>query len=266
MSLEILADFLKKHSSLEAIIKNFAEQYKLVPCFGAELEFYLSPNIDVVEFSNLLSVSVKPEKGYNQFEIDFAPTDDLPVLISCISNTRTNMKVIASRLGGTVDFKAKPFVDDYGSSMHIHVNFLNNSDKNLIEHAAKSLCHYMLPSFLLFAPDDNDYLRFNKEYMAPTHVCYGGNNRTVAVRIPDAYPFRLEHRIAGASADPELVSFAILKSIQLGLQQPEVIGNFIRIHGNAFDPQYNLTPLPAGKKEAERLFWDGRVLSLSLTF
>lgn len=239
---------------MEPIIKDFAEKYKLVPCFGAELEFYLTPGIAVGKLSEMLAMPIKTEKGHNQFEIDFPPTKDLPSLASRINNVRTQIKVIAAKLGGVADFRAKPFADDYGSSMHIHINFLNNTDPKLLEHAAKSLCHYMLPGFLLFANEDNHYLRFSKGYMAPTHVCYGGNNRTVAVRIPDSRPLRLEHRVSSAAADPNLVFLAILKSLLLGLEQPNIIGNFTKIHGNAFDAQYNLTPLPADRQEAERLF------------
>ena len=76
--------------------------------------------------------------------------------------------------------------------------------------------------------------------MAPTHISYGNNNRTVMIRMPDSYPKRLEHRLAAADADPYLVIYAILNSIFQGIPNYAKINRLEKIYGNAFDTQYNL--------------------------
>ena len=76
--------------------------------------------------------------------------------------------------------------------------------------------------------------------MAPTHVCYGGNNRTVAIRIPDSIPKRLEHRVSAASADPAIIIYTILASIEKGLSRQINTDGYKKIFGNAFDNQYDL--------------------------
>ena len=79
--------------------------------------------------------------------------------------------------------------------------------------------------------------------MAPTHISYGGNNRTTLIRIPDLLPRRLEHRLASADADPYKVIYAILSSINTGLKHPEQIAKLDKTYGNAYDPQYNLAKI-----------------------
>jgi len=119
------------------------------------------------------------------------------------------------------------------------------------------LCHYMTPTFLVFAPDENHYARFDGELMAPSRVSYGGNNRSVAVRIPDSRPYRLEHRLSSPLTDPYLALFTIIKSLYLGIKNPDKIGSHTKIYGNAFDEQYGLEPLPRNVEEAMAMFDEG---------
>nr|WP_253307916.1 palindromic element RPE3 domain-containing protein [Rickettsia endosymbiont of Ceutorhynchus assimilis] len=304
-----LSNSLQKNNQLEKIIAKFQKYYNLIPVIGAEIEFYLSSNIDISEFETLTSkylvrakiLKIKKEKGNNQFEIDLPPSKDLINYINEISNVKLALENIAKKLGGNINFYPKPFLNDYGNSMHFHINFISgdNVDKwgsidyivqlnsesiradefkdesaqavpkvgeyrrvlrnSLVssdrdDAIAKSLCHYMLDTFLIFMPNEEDYLRLDKNFMAPTNISFGGNNRTVAVRIPDSYPKRLEHRLASPITDPYIAIFTILKSILLGFQYPENINNITKIYGNAFDEQYNLISLPNSPSESFKLF------------
>lgn len=250
-----LAETLQKNNRLERLIKQFEDEYSLLPCIGVEIEFYLSKDIKHTEFQNMLGMLVKQEKGDHQFEIDLPPSTNLLKYIDQVNAARNNIIITAQKLGGVANLQAKPFIDDYGSSMHFHINFIGSyfSKENVIL-AAQSLCHYMLDTFLVFLPNDEDYLRLDKKFMAPTHVSFGGNNRTVSLRIPDLLPRRLEHRLSCPLTDPNIAIFTILKSILLGLQLPENISNIPKIYGNAYDAQYNLTPLPCSKEEAVKFF------------
>jgi glutamine synthetase len=86
-------------------------------------------------------------------------------------------------------------------------------------------------------------MRLDSKFMAPTHISYGGNNRSVLVRIPNSIPRRLEHRLAAASADPSEVIYAILFSILKGLRTPSKIKTLEKTYGNAYDKQYNLSKI-----------------------
>lgn len=259
-TLNKLSDRLQKDNRLEKICCQFANNYYLTPYFGVEIEFYLSKNIDILQLEELLNLRVKPEKGDCQFEIELPPTSSLAAYAELINATKLKVETIARNLGGAADFRAKPFLADYGSSMHFHLNFIsmqqNNSPQQdlLLAQAAKSLCHFMLETFMVFAPNEEDYLRLDKNFMAPTKVSYGGNNRTTAVRIPDSLPKRLEHRLSSPTADPYLAMVTILQSILLGLESPARIVNFPKVYGNAFDEQYNLPSLPKSKLAAEQSF------------
>jgi glutamine synthetase len=85
---------------------------------------------------------------------------------------------------------------------------------------------------LLFAPHANSYRRFVLNAFVPLNDCWGFNNRTVAMRIPHSDPAntRIEHRIAGADANPYLVAAAVLAGMLDGLEHggdpgPPVVGN-----------------------------------------
>ena len=246
-----LSDHLQKHNSLEKLVHKLKTNFGLTTCIGAEIEFYLSENIDPLELENHLSIKVKKEKGKHQYEIDLPPSHNLSNYITEIHSTKSKIQNIIRKLNGSVDFTSKPFSADYGNSMHFHLNFLESTD---YEKHAQSICHYMLDTFLVFMPNTDDYLRLDKDFMAPTNVSFGNNNRTVAVRIPDLAPKRLEHRLSNPLTDPYIAIFTILNSTALGIKFPEQINNFNKIYGNAFDPQYNLVPLPKSLPEALKLF------------
>ena len=76
-------------------------------------------------------------------------------------------------------------------------------------------------SFALLMPTPNSYKRFDGQHYAPLHPQWGFNNRTTAFRIPagPANARRVEHRVAGADANPYLVITAALTGILHGIAQ-----------------------------------------------
>ncbi|WP_417905389.1 hypothetical protein [Candidatus Tisiphia endosymbiont of Micropterix aruncella] len=118
----------KLSDHLQKIINKFQTDYSLIPCIGVEIEFYLSKNVNPLELQTLLGIVVKKEKGNNQFEIDLPPsTNNIIEYIGKISSTKSKIQIITKKLRGKVNFSAKPFPNDYGSSMHFHVNFIDSS-------------------------------------------------------------------------------------------------------------------------------------------
>ena len=166
----------------------------------------------------------------------------------------------AKHYNANVDFSAKPYENDYGSSIHVHLNFLNERNEQVFDNRdflsliASGLCFYMNESFLAFAPTENCYKRYDAKFMAPTKICWGNNNRTVAIRTPEIGSKRLEHRVASSNADLYLLFYYILRSVELTLESQNNIPIIDKIYGNAFDAQYNLPLLPKDIKAAAAIF------------
>ena len=230
------------------------------PLFGAELEFYYfgdQARVESILKSSCIEIEgFERERGKQQYEIQFKKTPDPLFLATQIFNVKA---LLTDAL-----FDAKPFDDDYGSAIHIHISFYDNENlfiKNpkIINNILGGLCVNAAASMIFFAPFDASYKRFVKYYDAPTHIAWGGNNRTTILRIPDSddHNKRIEHRLAGADAEPALVIAAIIAAIHLGIR--DNIEAPKRIYGNAFDAQYGLAPLPGSLAEAELLFSDSEV-------
>jgi glutamine synthetase len=101
----------------------------------------------------------------------------------------------------------------------------------------------------LFAPNANSWRRFRPEAYVPLHAAWSINNRGTALRVPhsDAANRRLEHRIAGADANPYLVMAWVLAGVLQGLQAarlppPAVEGNAYRQPGAQADASAEALP------------------------
>jgi glutamine synthetase len=70
------------------------------------------------------------------------------------------------------------------------------------------------------APGPNSYRRFRTEAYVPLHPTWSINNRGSAIRVPasDADNLRIEHRLAGADANPYLVLAWVLAGMLHGLE------------------------------------------------
>ena len=136
---------------------------------------------------------------------------------------------------------AKPFVEWPGNGMHVHVS-MENKDGNLfacpekgadrLGYAINGLLETMPEALLLFTSTFNGFRRMQPGSYAPTSICWGYDNRSVALRVPASSPeaARVEHRIAGADANPYLVLTGILAGMLEGLKAeiappPPVMGN-----------------------------------------
>ena len=77
----------------------------------------------------------------------------------------------------------------------------------------------MAESVAIFAPSYNAYRRFQPGCHAPTFPSWGYENRTVAVRVPAGSnnARRLEHRVAGADANPYLLFAVLLSAMREGI-------------------------------------------------
>lgn len=190
------------------------------------------------------------EYAPGQFEINLQHRADAVQACDDAILLKRAIKAVAQQQDMLASFMAKPFVNQAGSGMHVHVSLLDAEGRNLfactpetpattLKHAIAGLQAATKDCLLLFAPHANSYRRFVLNAFVPLNDCWGFNNRTVAMRIPHSDPAntRIEHRIAGADANPYLVTAAVLAGILLGLEQAHDPG--APIVGNAYEQTEN---------------------------
>lgn len=252
---------LQERQILEQLYYRIWCEYSVHINIGAEVEFYLPPDCLAETIEAQIKLRLEKENGPHQYEFSVAPTIIPNKLISQVQHY---IKLITIATAGRSLFTAKPYSNHPGNGLHFHLNLLNARSKTALskrpidlEYLASWICYFMLPTLLVFAPTSGDYARFTSheyEYMTPTRVCFGGNNRTVAVRIPDAIPKRLEHRVGSPLIDLYLALFVLVKSVYIGLQHAAAAPGYNKIYGNAYDHQYNLVPFPKNIEQAQIVF------------
>ena len=169
------------------------------------------------------------EFGPGQFEINLLHRPDaLAAADDCIYLKRLAEQA-ARRHGLKSTCMAKPYADHAGSGLHVHASVIDKNGKNVLDAKGgdpvrlKSVCAGMLNTMhdaqLIFAPFANSYRRFQPGSFAPVDLTWGFGNRGTAIRIPDkdGPAARVEHRVAGADANPHLLLAAILGGMLLGL-------------------------------------------------
>ncbi len=246
--------------------------HKLRAKIGAELEFYLiHQNED--EAAALEKISTKcarvdKERGWQQHECVLDYTPDLLTLAEQITELKSHIAVSARQHGIKALFDAKPFDNDYGSALHLHISLHDALGVNVfsdgtyeenkyLQNVIAGILETTEESVFLLCDNDNDFKRFQEyNFLAPTHISWGGNNRSTIVRIPDSKPKyrRVEFRLPPANSDPFLAIAALLFGALYGLNNKSTPP--IRTFGNAFDETYQLKPLPQSLESALNIFND----------
>ncbi len=156
------------------------------------------------------------------------------------------VKAIAQQQGLEATFMAKPFAEQAGSGMHIHVSVNDDKAANIfasedpegtpaLRHAIGGMIGSVGDGFALFAPHANSYRRFKANSYAPVAPTWGVNNRTVSFRIPAGPPpsRHVEHRACGADANPYLAVAAVLAGMHHGMTNKTDPGG--AVVGNGYD-------------------------------
>ena len=172
------------------------------------------------------------ENGIGQFEINLMHVDDPLRAADDAVLFKRIVKGVARKHGFAASFMAKPYGGRSGSGLHVHFSLLGKAGENvfdngtdqgsdMLRHAVGGLLEAMAETTLLFAPHFNSYRRLRPGTHAPSAAAWGYENRTVAVRIPGGSPRarRIEHRVAGADANPYLVVAGILAGALVGIER-----------------------------------------------
>jgi glutamine synthetase len=153
------------------------------------------------------------------------------------------IRSVADRHGLLASFMAKPYSQFTGCGMHVHASMARPDGANafaaasaaespLMLKAIAGLKETMAGAMAFFAPNANSYRRFRRSSYAPVAPTWGVNNRTVSIRVPAGAgeTMHLEHRAAGADANPYLALAAVLAGMHHGMAEkldpgPAVTGN-----------------------------------------
>ena len=215
----------------------------------AELDEYSDVIAAIAEAAarqELPTGTVLAEYGPGQFEVNLHHVDD--ALLACDHAIRLKRLVrgVALQHGMEATFMPKPYRDHAGSGAHLHVSLVDDAGRNvfaaddpagspLLRQAIGGLVATINDTMAVCAPTANSYRRFQPEAYVPLNPSWSVNNRGVAFRVPHGPPAgrRVEHRVAGADANPYLLSAMVLAGMHHGLARrldpgPVLAGNAYR--------------------------------------
>ncbi|KIZ51216.1 gamma-glutamylputrescine synthetase [Pseudomonas oryzihabitans] len=167
-------------------------------------------------------------------------------------------------------FMAKPYPGQAGNGLHVHISLLDKEGRNIFagedpeQNAA--LRHPIgggrgpLPACMAFlCPNVNSYRRFGSQFFVPNAPSWGLDNRTTALRVPTGTPeaHRIEHRVAGADANPYLLLAGVLAGVHHGLTRQIEPGPVTE--GNSYEQHEQ--SLPNNLRDALRYLDDSSVMA-----
>ncbi len=179
---------------------------------------------------DIVTGAVTAEYAPGQFEINLQHVDDpMRAADECVMFKRA-VKGVARRHGYQVTFMPKPYLDAAGSGLHLHVSLLDARGRNVFDggkdlaspalrHAIAGILDIMPESMAILAPNVNSFRRYVPDIFVPIRRCWGFENRSVALRVPlgPGNARRIEHRMAGADANPYLALATALAGIHHGI-------------------------------------------------
>lgn len=201
-----------------------------------------------------------PEAGPGQFEINLRAAGALRAADEAFL-LKSAVKEVAAGQGLLATFMAKPRSDWPGSSCHLHLSLRVGDDEvfddpadgmsSTMRHFIGGLLSGMTELSALFAPTPNSYKRFAPYSWAATTATWSVENRSAGLRAicRGDGATRVEHRQAGADANPYLAVSAALAAGLDGVQRgceppPPVAGDVYALAAGA------APPLPATLGEA----------------
>ena len=203
------------------------------------------------------AIAANHEFMNSQYEINLSEAPPL-VAADAAFRFKAAVKDYVAQRGLHATFMGKPFNDQGGSGMHLHLSLEREGDNCfgdpegpdglapvLRQFTAGVLAH--APALMAFLnPTINAYRRILPDSLAPTHVNWGLDNRTTFIRIPPERGggCRIEIRVADGAANAHLITaaviFAGLDGIRNELEPPPLLP------GDAYaaDPGSQGEPLP----------------------
>jgi glutamine synthetase len=174
--------------------------------------------------------TVLAEYGPGQFEVNLHHVPDAITACDHAIRLKRLVRGVALQHGMEATFMPKPYRDHAGSGAHLHVSLLDADGRNVfaaddpagspaLRHAIGGLAATINDTMAICAPTANSYRRYRPEAYVPLNPSWAVNNRGVAFRVPHGPPAarRVEHRVAGADANPYLLAAAVLAGMHHGI-------------------------------------------------
>jgi glutamine synthetase len=208
-------------------------------------ELFLKDISEAAIIQNIPADTALAELAPGQFEVNLHHVPDAVLACDHAVLLKRIIRSAAQNHQAEATFMPKPYPDQPGNGMHVHLSLLDKEGQNVFQgsddsgspglrHAVEGIRSVMAESMLICAPHANSYHRFQSGSYAPVNMSWGYNNRTVSIRIPanNGPDMRIEHRLAGADANPYLLVSALLAGLHYGLitktEPPAPVG------GNAY--------------------------------
>jgi len=161
--------------------------------------------------------------GQVEIEVNFAGVKEMADRTMKMKNL---LNLTAFKMRKSVTFMPKPFVDECGNGMHVHIQLKKDGKYIMFDKGnyadLSDTAHYMIGGILKHAkaitaitnPSTNSYKRLVPGYEAPVTIGYATANRSAVIRIP-GYTIqedekRFELRSPDATANPYLAYSAIM--------------------------------------------------------
>ena len=203
-----------------------------------DFSHYLHEVVATCAQQGVACAAISAEYAPGQFEINLQHSDQpLALADQCVMFRRV-VQCVARQHGLQATFMAKPHAERAGSGLHLHISLCNEAGENVFDgggkddtfgtpacttrkllHAIGGLKQSMPESMAIFAPNINSFHRFIPDNYVPVQPSWGYDNRSVAIRVPrsEGQARRVEHRVAGADANPYLTLAALLAAIHHGI-------------------------------------------------
>ena len=228
-------------------------------CFGSAGMDSAAPIIDDV-LAALVDQGIEPQQYYpelgpGQQELtvrhrSILETADMNIAV------RETVRGIAAQHGAIASFAPKPFPNQAGSGMHVHLSLWRDSHNLLYapegplgisplgHHAIGGILQHMPGLLALTCPSVNSYSRLAPNMWSSAFTCYGPDNREACVRVPSRFrgaeeaSTNLEIKAVDGSANPYLALGGLLAAVLDGIER-------------GLDPGQPLDRNPAELSEAE---------------
>ncbi|TEH89978.1 glutamine synthetase, partial [Pseudomonas aeruginosa] len=238
-----------------------------------DLDEYVECLQDIIDGARAQGIpadAIVAESAPAQFEVNLHHVADPMKACDYAVLLKRLIKNIAYDHEMDTTFMAKPYPGQAGNGLHVHISLLDKHGNNIftsedpeqnaaLRHAIGGVLETLPASMAFLCPNVNSYRRFGSQFYVPNAPSWGLDNRTVALRVPTGSPdaVRLEHRVAGADANPYLLLASVLAGVHHGLTNQVEPG--APIEGNSYE---QLEPsLPNNLRDALRELDDSEILA-----
>ncbi|EPY8516347.1 glutamine synthetase family protein, partial [Pseudomonas aeruginosa] len=214
-----------------------------------DLDEYVECLQDIIDGARAQGIpadAIVAESAPAQFEVNLNHVNDALKACDHAVLLKRLVKNIAYDHEMDTTFMAKPYPGQAGNGLHVHISLLDKHGNNIftsedpeqnaaLRHAIGGVLETLPASMAFLCPNVNSYRRFGSQFYVPNAPSWGLDNRTVALRVPTGSPdaVRLEHRVAGADANPYLLLAAVLAGVHHGLTNKVEPG--APIEGNSYE-------------------------------